>query len=146
MASQPARKSAATIPADVAQLHRIRDFVTQVAAAAGFNEADQMKIVMATDEALANIIEHGVNGIPGATVKIEVNFGPGEVTVVLADRGPRYDPMQRPDLNLPQHIKAGNKRGLGVFLIRKLVDEMDYRWSENGENVLRLVKRTSPAG
>lgn len=141
--NQPARR-AETIPADVAQLQRVREFITQVAGAAGFGEADQMKIVMATDEALANIIEHGTQGRPGATVKIEVNFGPGEVTVVLADRGPRFDPLATPDINLPQHIKAGNKRGLGVFLIRKLVDELDYRWSENGENILKLVKRTSP--
>lgn len=140
--SQAARK-AETIPADVGQLRRIREFITQVSAAAGFSESDQMRIVMAVDESLANIIEHGVREVPGATVKIEVNFGPGEVTVVLTDRGPKFDPFARPDIDLGKHIKAGNKRGLGVFLIRRLVDEMDYRWSESGENVLRLVKRTS---
>ncbi|MEX0911895.1 MAG: ATP-binding protein [Gemmatimonadota bacterium] len=85
-------------------------------------------------EALANAVLYGNARDPRKTVKVEVSLEPNRVVVSVADEGTGFDPGSIPDPTRPENLHAAGGRGL--FLIRNLMDEMQY--NERG-NALRMV-------
>ena len=132
-----------TIPGRFENLARISDFITQAARDAGFGADDVFHIQMAVDEACSNVIEHAYGQqlrgditiacrVEGSRFQVDVHdhgqpFDPGEVPV------PRFDP-QAVDLD---EIKVG---GLGIFFMRKLMDEVTFRFDEATGNHLTMIK------
>jgi serine/threonine-protein kinase RsbW len=92
-------------------------------------------------EAIANAVLYGNRSDPAKIVRVEVALDLSRVVLRVADEGPGFDPDQVPDPTLPDRLdKAG---GRGLFLIRKLMDEVEY--NDRG-NVVRLVLlRDAPA-
>lgn len=92
-------------------------------------------------EALANAILYGNRGDPDKRVCLEVSLTPDAVVVEVTDEGHGFDPGAVPDPTLPENLhRAG---GRGVFLIRHLMDEVDY--GERGNSVRLVLYREVPA-
>jgi anti-sigma regulatory factor (Ser/Thr protein kinase) len=129
-----------TITADVRYLVEIRRFVAEAAHGLGAVAKAVDDLVQAVDELAANAILHGYRGGAG---QIEVLVRPeaGGLAVVLRDQAPSFDPTQapEPDINLP--LEQRPVGGLGIFLSRRLVDEMRYRALPEGGNEITLIKR-----
>lgn len=115
------------------------------AAFAGFAEAcalpDGVRRAMqvALDELIANELSHGTVGRHTGSVTIELELDQERVTFTLTSDGPPFDPFERaaPDTTL-----AADERpvgGLGLHLVRELMDEVRYE-RRNGQNVVVLVK------
>jgi serine/threonine-protein kinase RsbW len=85
-------------------------------------------------EALANAVLYGNANDPEKVVRVEVTLQPGRVEVRVIDQGTGFDPLAVPDPTTPENLLAPGGRGL--FLIRHLMDEMEF--NERG-NVLRMV-------
>lgn len=122
------------LPEDPACLHLARSFVREVASLAGLPEADTEGLVLATDEACTNVLEHafepGEEG--GYTVRAEVDAA--SVTICIVDRGIPFEAPPVPEPLSPQ------RRGLGFHLIRGSVDRLEWiRHGKEGKE-LRLVK------
>ncbi|HEX6070467.1 MAG TPA: ATP-binding protein [Longimicrobiaceae bacterium] len=91
-------------------------------------------------EALANAVLYGNGGDPAKYVRVEVSLDESRVALCVADEGHGFDPALVPDPTLPENLQRGGGRGL--FLIRQLMDEVEF--SDRG-NVVRLVLlRESP--
>ncbi len=130
-----------TVPSQVTFLQDIRMFVDNSVGKTGMNESDRAKVILAVDEGSANIIEHAYGGQSGF-VKIRVEAEDDKVTINLYDGGESgFDPNKVPDPDIKEHVRLGKKSGLGVFLMRKIMDELDYNFKEGEYNHLRLVKR-----
>ena len=100
----------------------------------------QMQIDIALDELLSNIIHFAYPDRPGE-MRIEFSFDEAAraVSITLIDRGIPFDPLPvtEPDTSLPlQDRQIG---GLGIFMVRKTMDEMSYRY-EDGCNRLTIRK------
>jgi anti-sigma regulatory factor (Ser/Thr protein kinase) len=97
-------------------------------------------LVLATDEVVTNIIVHGYEGREG-TIEIEMERQGQDVLVRVRDQAPPFDStaVPPPDLTLP--LEKRPLGGLGVYLARRVVDEMSYRAGVQGGNELTLVKR-----
>ncbi len=127
-------------PARFDFLDEIRMFVGQAAERAGFSERSVYSVQMATDEACSNIIEHAYRGKNG-NIEIRVDWDGIQLTITLQDTAPHSFDMKKiaqPDINAPL-----NKRklgGLGIYLMKKLMDEVKYIPSPQG-NTLILIKR-----
>ena len=85
-------------------------------------------------EALANAVLYGNGSDPRKSVRVEVSLGPGHVDLWVVDQGGGFDPDAVPDPTLPDNLERAGGRGL--FLIRQLMDEVEF--NDRG-NAIRLV-------
>ncbi|HLM67975.1 MAG TPA: ATP-binding protein [Longimicrobium sp.] len=85
-------------------------------------------------EALANAMIYGNGSDPSKRVRVEVELDPERINIRVVDEGKGFDPTDVPDPTLPEHLEATGGRGL--FLIRSLMDEVDF--NECG-NCIRLT-------
>jgi serine/threonine-protein kinase RsbW len=90
-------------------------------------------------EALANAVLYGNQGDPGKYVRIEVSIDRIRVCLRVEDEGRGFDPQAVPDPTLPENLHRSGGRGL--FLIRELMDEVEF--SDRG-NAVRLVLHREP--
>ena len=101
----------------------------------------QMQIDVAIDEWMANIASYAYgNGVGEVTVRFD--FQPDDRTVVLTfiDSGVPYDPLAKPDPDVTLSVDKREVGGLGIFMIKKTMDDMTYA-RRDGHNVLTIRKR-----
>jgi NitT/TauT family transport system substrate-binding protein len=120
-------------------LGKLMSFVSGFIRENGFPDERVRELELATEEALVNIIDYAYAGQEPGEVEIRCHTGDGDpLTIEFMDSGVPFDieAMADPDLSLPlADRKVG---GLGVFLIRKMVDEVRYR-REKGRNILTFL-------
>jgi serine/threonine-protein kinase RsbW len=126
--------------ANYKSLDSIREFVGKSAQLAGFSERDIYAVQLAADEASTNIIQHAYGGEGNEEIEVECEFRSGELTITLRDRGRSFDPTSVPEPNVNKGLDDRKIGGLGMYLIRKIMDEVYYETAEGGSNLLKLVK------
>ncbi|MDQ7054438.1 MAG: ATP-binding protein [candidate division KSB1 bacterium] len=128
------------VPAHIDYLGELRDFVVRVGRKYGVSEKIINSFKLAIDEAGTNIIRHAYrdHDEPGF-ILLRVIVRKASITVSLIDQGKYFDPRNVGSPDLKRYVDIGKKGGLGIFIIRKLMDEIDYRRTEEG-NELRLTK------
>ncbi len=125
--------------AELTNLHAIRHFIEENILSLSANEDLAYDLAHAVDECATNIIEHGYRGRPGA-IEIEIDRRGEDLLIVLRDHAPPFDPTRvpLPDLTLP--LEQREPGGLGIYLARQMVDDLQYRPLPDG-NELTLIKR-----
>jgi serine/threonine-protein kinase RsbW len=125
------------------ELARVRNEVTEAISAGGFAEVFTNRILIAVDEAVTNIIEHGYEGTGTGNGHIDIvmEVDPDTFTISIIDEGETFDPRSMTDVDIERHVAAGKSGGLGVFLIRKIMDVVDYHHETGRHNRLTMVKR-----
>ena len=126
------------VPAQMNYLRVLRKFVSRVGSKYGFSSRELYAFKASVDEACTNIIEHGY-GHKDGSITIRAIVKNESFTIELVDQGKSFDPKQvgKPDIN--KYVKIGKKGGLGIFIMYKLLDEIDYKTTKDG-NILRLTK------
>ena len=127
-------------PAKFEFLDEIRDFVGEQAHVAGFSARDVYSVQLATDEAVSNIIEHAYEGISNASFELSCEFNDDRLTIVIMDHGKPFDPSKVAQPDVKADLSDRKIGGLGIFLMRKLMDDVRYEITASG-NRLTLVKR-----
>lgn len=123
-------------------LDEIRDFVGEVAQSGGFNDKDVYNIQLSADEAASNIIEHSYEGVSDGVLKISCGLKGNAITIIFVDHGESFDPSDIPMPDLKADLSERKIGGLGLFLMRKLMDEVHYEADpKNKRNTLTLIKR-----
>lgn len=127
---------------DTKHLLLVREFMTRMIKQSRLPAGAENKITLAVDEAVTNIIEHGFDqGVEGQ-IEIEVETDPEKFLVVIRDNGRVFNPEAIPSPDMKEHVKLGRKKGLGLFLMRQIMDEVKYRFKDGLKNELTLVKYT----
>jgi len=132
-----------TFPGRYESLARISDFVAKAASQAGLDHNSIYAVQLAVDEACCNIIDHAYGGEDIGDVKCTVDVREGEITVILQDRGQPFNPEQVPLPNLNTPLHKVKSRGAGLYLIRKMMDKVQYESKPGSGNVLTMQKRRS---
>jgi len=122
-------------------LDEIREFVGEIARTGGFGEKDVYNIQLATDEAASNIIEHAYEGIPDGVLDMSCGMDADAIKIILIDYGLPFDPSIVPVPDLKADLSDRKIGGLGLFLMRKLMDEVHYDPRPDKSNVLTMIKR-----
>ena len=130
-----------TFPGEYKSLEKISQFVVEAARQAGLNEHETYQVDLAVDEACCNIIDHANGGEGQGEMQISVETKPDKLTVILKDRGRPFDPSKVPEPKLDVPLEQVKRRGAGFYLIRKIIDELHYERTPQGDNVMVLVKR-----
>lgn len=127
-------------PADMANLEKLIDFALQAAQEQGLEGKAIGEIRLASEEALVNVINYAY---PDREGMVEISCVPakdGGITIEITDEGVPFDPLAvaEPDTTLP--VEERRIGGLGIFMIRKVMDRVAYR-RENGCNILTMYKK-----
>jgi anti-sigma regulatory factor (Ser/Thr protein kinase) len=95
---------------------------------------------LVVEEAVSNTIRHGYADQDPHEIRLRVAVESGELSLEIEDDARAYNPLEAPlpDLSVP--IEERSTGGMGLTLLRALMDRAEYRRS-GGKNVLRLVKR-----
>ena len=94
---------------------------------------------LAVDEACTNIIKHAYGGEAAHTVRITITVDPARFTVQIFDDGIPFDARTYTAPQVRLYTKQRRSGGLGVHIIRCLMDQVEYR-TDNGKNEICLVK------
>lgn len=122
-------------------LDGLQALVGQRLEAAGVPLKTRLQLAVAVEEVFVNIASYAyAPGTGDAAVSVEVSGAPKTVTVTFADRGRPYDPLARGDPDVTLGAEAREIGGLGIFMTKKLTDELRYEYRD-GQNVLTLKKR-----
>ena len=118
-----------------------RAFIEAVCQVNDLDKATAHAIVLATSEAVSNIIRHAHRNRPDAQFQIQCRFGSDLFELSFLDEGDPFDLTAVPHMD-PTELRVG---GRGVYLMRALMDELTCQPRGERGNNLRMVKRRKPA-
>lgn len=129
------------LPAEIDHLPAFLAHVRRMAEVTGLTDAQASRLELAVEEALVNVCNHAYADQPAAGIlRCRVVVQPDGLQVEIADEGLPFDPLARPDPDTTLGLDEREPGGLGVLLIKRLVDEVGYR-HEEGRNVLMMRMR-----
>ncbi|MEW6732676.1 MAG: ATP-binding protein [Acidobacteriota bacterium] len=129
------------VPSATDNLEIIRDFVTRVARKARFTEEDLNKLELAVDEACTNVMEHAYRQDETKQVRVEIEFNDERFIIDVLDNGITLDIDTLPPApDIGELIIKRARGGLGLHLIRMLMDEVEFESKPGVGNHVRLVK------
>ena len=132
------------VPSRTEFLAVVRDVSRGWAEVAGFDSSDSEQVSLAVDEAATNVIEHAYGGARDREIELRYDDRGDELRVDVVDNGRTVDPRKVPRVDLDRYVAEGRKGGLGVHLMRKIMDSVTFRRSGR-RNVCCLVRR-KPGG
>ena len=113
------------------------EFVAEKAEAAGVHPKRVMHLQLATEEAVANICNYAYEVPPG---ELSIRISPTEhaLQIDFIDNGVPFDPLSKEAPDLQSELDKREIGGLGIFLIRRFLDEVHYK-RQGDKNILSLV-------
>jgi serine/threonine-protein kinase RsbW len=134
-----------SVPATDEGIRATLDAFEALAAAHGLSKAVTWPVEVTLDEVLANVVRHGLVG-RGETARVEVELSldpavePPLCEVLVVDDGPEFDPLAQSDADTNRPLEDRPIGGLGITLVRRLMDAAEYERRE-GRNHLRLRRK-----
>jgi serine/threonine-protein kinase RsbW len=130
--------SSMKLPAKMENMELLIQFISDKARKLGFSGKRVKEIELATEEALVNIIHYAYPDLQG-DIEVRCMQGPSSQFVIdIEDTGIAFNMLSLKDPDISASISDREIGGLGVFLIRKLMDDVHYR-RDNEKNILRLI-------
>ena len=126
------------------RLIAVRDFVSEAARAFGFGDEDISKIALAVDEACTNVIKHAYRFDPTKIIQVSVRAGNGTFEIAIKDDGVQFNPTQVQPPDMKDYLSHFRRGGLGVHLMKSLMDKVEYSIAPGKANEVRLTKYLSP--
>jgi serine/threonine-protein kinase RsbW len=130
-----------TFPGFYSSLEKIAGFVCAIAQDTGFDNASLYAIETAVDEACSNIIEHAYGGEGVGNIDITCISKTDQLEIIIHDMGIPFDIDRVPEPNLTTDLENRPSHGLGLYLMRKWMDEVRFEFTATSGNYLFLVKR-----
>jgi serine/threonine-protein kinase RsbW len=141
VAQRSQRRRWLTVGSDADRLAEVRAFIRQAVADFGGSKRASDDLVQAVDEATCNVMLHGYAGEPGE-IEIEAALRDRNIEIRILDRAPPFDPTIGPDSDAstpPRPTRQGGM-GMGVHLLRTMVDGVHHSARSDGGNELTLVR------
>jgi serine/threonine-protein kinase RsbW len=130
------------LPIETANLEIVREFVARIAENMGFSEENVHRIELAVDEASTNVIRHAYKNSKANQefLSIEVTTHQDRLEIDVIDSGEGFDPtlVKTPEMDV--YLKKMKRGGLGLYLIKTLMDKVEYKIKPGVKNRVRMVK------
>lgn len=135
------RKFNLQVPSSTENLALIREFVTSIGRQATLSDEDLINLELAVDEACANVIEHAYGHDITKDVSVRATFDDEKLLISVIDEGRGFEPGSVQQDSVEQLVHARKSGGLGIRLIRTLMDEVSYEIVPGQKNELHMTKR-----
>lgn len=130
-----------TFDAAIENIEAVTDFVNEQIESFGCPIKIQMKINIAIDEIISNIAFYAYPAGEGTvTVCVQKQDNPQAAVLTFIDHGKPYNPLDKKDPNVKLSVEEKPIGGLGIFMVKKLMDEVSYEYRD-GQNVLKIMKK-----
>lgn len=130
------------VPAQYDSIRTLASLLGKIAGTARLDEQEAFACRLALDEACVNIIEHAYANAASGEIEVTIQGAPGMCMICLTDFGEPYDPQEVARPRFGVDIEDASPGGLGLYLMRSMMDEVQYVVSPYG-NSLIMVKRSS---
>ena len=130
------KKKRASFPAESKYLVKVRNFVIKYGKKMGMSPKQVREVKLAVDEAVSNIIRHAYVGEKG-NFQIEILKNENACEILIKDQGIEFDWNSVIEPDLYRYVETRRKGGLGIWLIKKLIDEVEYN-RVDGTNILTM--------
>ncbi|MBO5635250.1 MAG: SpoIIE family protein phosphatase [Bacteroidales bacterium] len=124
---------------DIRQIPRLSGFLQAIFEEKHLDEATSMGINLALEEAVTNVMNYAYPEGTIGDVKIDVRIDGNKMEFMVSDNGKEFDPTERPAPKLDVSVEERPIGGLGIHLIRSIMDDVKYR-RESGKNILTMTK------
>ena len=130
------------ITSDPRWLGLLRRVVDEFAHHAGFDTKDRHALLVAVSEAVSNVMKHSYHGDAEQKLSLRCEIVDGEIEICIKDQGEAFDPKAK-EMLPPEEVRPG---GRGVYLMKEIMDEVEYL-RDGDTNCVRMKKYArSPAG
>lgn len=137
-------RTAFTLKNSLCELDTLRERLEAFGETNGFSPKSLFETNLVLDELVTNVISYGFPQGGNHSLDVELTLADDLLKVVLSDDGTPFDPRQSPEPDTTAPIEDRPVGGLGIHLVRKLVESMEYERAD-GRNVLRLTRRVQRA-
>lgn len=129
------------VPAKRNELIKIQKFIRDELADYQVSEEAHFQLKLAVEEIFQNIVDHaGLGEDDDAEIVCEVtDQDPPDVIIQFLDNGMPFDPLSHPDADLSEDAFFEREGGLGIFLVKKNMDKVEYEYKDN-KNILTIRK------
>lgn len=135
------RSTALRMKALLENVPRAIECVSKWAQEAGFDEGELYEIQLAVDEACANVVDHAYEGVDPGEIEVSCCLEDRCLTIRVRDWGKGFElaSVEEPDLEAP--LEERSLGGLGLFLVRQMMDTVEFRSDPERGNELTMCKR-----
>lgn len=133
-------KKRLVLPNDIETIPQLNEFIDLVAEEVGLDMSLTMSLNLAMEEAVVNVMDYAYPDGQKGDVDIEVTADQEWMTFVITDTGIAFDPTTKEDADTTLSAEERPIGGLGIFLVRQLMDDINYK-REGNKNVLTLRKK-----
>ncbi|MEX0882595.1 MAG: ATP-binding protein [Cyclobacteriaceae bacterium] len=121
-------------------LSELRVFLSTILTKSGLSEIIQNQLILAVEEVCSNLIIHSHDCNPKSFILLAVNFTTNSVIFEITDSGKAFNIIEykSPDINAV--VKEKRKGGLGILLVRKIMDKIEFE-TDSTHNTCRLIKK-----
>jgi serine/threonine-protein kinase RsbW len=127
------------VPSDAAQLPALLTFLQDFWSELKLPPTEALTFELALEEVFMNVVMHGSHADRAPGVKVSMTLVDGGVTLTVEDDGPPFDPLSLPAPDLTASLEARRVGGLGVFLVRQVMDSVRYE-RRGTTNCLQMAK------
>ncbi len=128
------------LPAAIPEIERLNTLVRRFGELHEIPSRSLYAVNLALDELVTNTILYGFDDAAGQEFQVRLEVSGTELSGELTDEGRAFDPLSVPLPDLTAPLREREVGGLGLHLVRSLMDRLDYR-RDGAKNVLTLVKR-----
>ncbi len=122
------------------KLNLVREFIAEAARESGFDDEATGKIMLAVDEACTNIIKHAYGYAGNRDIDLDIVTDTTRFEVRITHNGKSFDPSTVKTPDMKEYFRKYQRGGLGIHLMRRLMDEVAYEKLPDNRNVVRLIK------
>lgn len=125
---------------DIAEISRLAGFIDEVAEKFSLPMDLVFSLNLVLEEAVTNVIMYAYPKEEHEFIYLSADIKDGSLVFVLTDSGKEFDPTLIPDADISLSAEERQIGGLGIFLIRQIMNEVKYERIDN-KNVLTLEKK-----
>ena len=129
-----------TVDGRLENLPTIAEFIVKAAQASELNDKATFEIQMAVDEACANVIEHGYGEETEGEIALCCECAEGDFVVTIRDNARPFDPEAVPLPDITCSLEKRKRGGLGLYFMRKLMDEVRFHFDPDGTKLIMIKK------
>ena len=132
------------LPNDTKEVPTLAAFVDEVCEAVGFDAALTMKMNLAIEEAVVNVMEYAYPRGTHGDITVEAQANDVRLKFTIIDSGTHFDPTAQADVDTTLSAEDRPIGGLGIHIVRQYMDSINYE-RISGRNVLTLRKKLLPS-
>lgn len=133
------------VKAVVENIPQALDCAAKSAREAGFDDKALCQIQLAVDEACANVVNHAYKGMEPGDMEVSCHLDDQYLVICIQDWGRSFNPEAIPEPDVHAPLEERPLGGLGLFLIRQIMDKVRFTFDPKQGNKLIMIKRLQSA-